>query len=490
MAHLCVERLVEGNGDLLELLLQLLADLALLLDGLLDLGVGALEVSQEVGLPVEDLVDGDGVEQTVDTGEDQRDHVGDGHGGVLLLLEQLGQTLTTGQGLLGGGIEIGTELGEGSNLTVLSQEKLQGTGDLLHGLDLGGGTDTGHGQTDVDGGTDTLVEQLSLQEDLAVGDGDDVGGNVGRDITTLGLDDGQSGEGATTVLVVHLGGTLEQTRVQVEDVTGVGLTTGGTTKQQRHLTVGDGLLGQIVVDDDGVAAVVTEPLTHGATGEGGQVLQGSSLGGGGGDDDGVLHGVLLLQGLDELSDGGTLLTDGDVDTVQLLALVAGVVPTALVEHGVEGDSGLTGLTVTNDQLTLTTADGHHGVDTLHTSLHGLVDGATGQDTRGLELSTALDGGVDGALAIDGVTQSVDDTAEHLRADGDIDLKDISMVVFLFFLFTLKNRQELRSHTISPVRLTVSPSLTRRSEPNNTTPTWPASKFMHMPLTPEANLMIH
>jgi hypothetical protein len=36
-------------------------------------------------------------------------------------------------------------------------------------------------------------------------------------------------------------------------------------------------------------------------------------------------------------------------------------------------------------------------------------------------------------------------------------------------------------------LTVSPSLTRRSEPKSTTPTWPASRFMHMPLTPEANL---
>lgn len=42
-------------------------------------------------------------------------------------------------------------------------------------------------------------------------------------------------------------------------------------------------------------------------------------------------------------------------------------------------------------------------------------------------------------------------------------------------------------TIWPVRLTVSPSLTSRSEPKRTTPTWPASKFMHMPLTPEANL---
>jgi hypothetical protein len=66
------------------------------------------------------------------------------------------------------------------------------------------------------------------------------------------------------VLVVHLGGTLEQTRVEVEDVTGVGLTSGRTTQQQRHLTVGDGLLGQIVVDHKGVLAGVPEVLGNGS----------------------------------------------------------------------------------------------------------------------------------------------------------------------------------------------------------------------------------
>jgi hypothetical protein len=169
-------------------------------------------------------------------------------------------TFTTVECLLGGGIQIGTELGEGSNLTVLSQEKLKRTSDLLHGLELGSGTDTGHRETDVDGGADTLVEQLSLQEDLTIGNRNDVGGTIGRHITALSLNDGQGSHGTATVLVAHLGGTLEQTRVEVEDVTGVSLTSGRTTQKERHLTVGDGLLGQIVVDDQGVLAVVTEPF--------------------------------------------------------------------------------------------------------------------------------------------------------------------------------------------------------------------------------------
>ena len=39
--------------------------------------------------------------------------------------------------------------------------------------------------------------------------------------------------------------------MEVEDVTRVGLTTGGTTEEEGHLTVSDGLLGQVIVDDEG-----------------------------------------------------------------------------------------------------------------------------------------------------------------------------------------------------------------------------------------------
>ena len=235
----------EALDDILELSLELLAEGTLLVnlvkDGLL---VGA-KVVEEVRLPLEDLGDGDVVEVTVDTSVDEGNHLVDGHGAVLLLLEELGKTLTTRQGLLGSGIEIGTELGEGGNLTVLGQEELERTSDLLHGLELSGGADTRDGKTDVNGGADTLVEELSLQEDLTVSDGNDVGGNVSGDITTLGLNDGQSSERTTTKLVVHLGGTLKETRVEVENVTGVGLTTGRTTEKQRHLTVSNGLGGKV-----------------------------------------------------------------------------------------------------------------------------------------------------------------------------------------------------------------------------------------------------
>ena len=186
-------------------------------------------------------------------------------------------TFTTVKGLLGSGIQIGTELGESSDLTVLGQEKLEGTSDLLHGLKLGSGTDTGHGQTDVNGRSDTLVEEFGFQEDLSISNRNDVGWDISGHITTLGLDNGKSSEGATTVLVAHLGSTLEETRVEVKYISWVGLTSGRTTEKQRHLTVCNSLdkcvsscetlrrvgssclFAEIIKHDYSMLSIVTEP---------------------------------------------------------------------------------------------------------------------------------------------------------------------------------------------------------------------------------------
>jgi len=166
--------------------------------------------------------------------------------------------------------------------------------------------------------------------------------------------------------------------------------------------------------------VITEPLSHSTSREGGEVLERSGLRGGGSNDDGVLHGIVLLEGLHELSDCRTLLTNGNVDTVQLLVLFLTIVPPLLVEDGVDSDGGLSGLTVTDDQLTLTTTNRNHGVDGFDASHHGLVDGTTGQDAGGLEGGTTTLRSVDGTLSVNGVSESVNDTSEQLRTDWDID----------------------------------------------------------------------
>jgi hypothetical protein len=63
---------------------------------------------------------------------------------------------------------------------------------------------------------------------------------------------------------VQLGRTLQQARVQVEDVARVRLAARRTPQQQRDLAVRLRVLGQIVVDHQRVAAGVTEVLADGA----------------------------------------------------------------------------------------------------------------------------------------------------------------------------------------------------------------------------------
>jgi len=409
-----------ADGQVLESGLALGGKGTLLSDGVQKRLLGVTDVSEVFGLKVGDVTRGDLVQVTSDTAEDAGDLFGDVHRRVLGLLEELGKSNTSVEELLGGGVHIGTELGEGGDLTILGKIELHGTSDLLHGLELGSGTDSGDGKTDVNGWTDTLVEELGLQEDLTVGNGNDVGGDISGHITGLGLNDWQGSKRTGTFIVGHLGSSLQETAMEVEDITRVGLTSWGSSEKEGHLSVGDGLLGKIVVHDEGVLGVVTEPLAHGAARVWCEVLKRGGVSSGSDNDDGVFHGVGLLEDVTELADGGLFLADSDVDAVELLDLVIVVEELFLVEDGVEGDGGLTGLPVTNDQLTLTSADGDERVDSLKTRLHRLVDGFTGNNTRGFDVDTSSLLAVNGSLAVEGVTKRVDNSTEELWADGDVD----------------------------------------------------------------------
>ena len=134
---------------------------------------------------------------------------------------------------LGGLVEVGAERRERLELAVLRQVEPQRPATALHRLGLGVAADPGHRDTDVDGRPDAGVEQVGLEEDLAVGDRDHVGRDVGRDVVALGLDDRQAGHRAAAELVGELGAPLEQPGVQVEDVAGVGLAARRAAQQQR-----------------------------------------------------------------------------------------------------------------------------------------------------------------------------------------------------------------------------------------------------------------
>ena len=138
-------------------------------------------------------------------------------------------------------------------------------------------------------------------------------------------------------------------------------------------------------------AVVHPVLSDGGTGVRCDVLEACGIGSRGGHDGRVLHGAGLFQGLLHRCDGGALLADGHVDAADLLLRVSGFPVALLVDDRIDCDSGLTGLTVADDELTLATADRRHRVDGLQAGGQRLVNRMTMHNVRclGLENTTAF-----------------------------------------------------------------------------------------------------
>lgn len=63
---------------------------------------------------------------------------------LLLLLQQLSQLSASVQLLLGGSVQVGSELRECSHFSLLRQFQFQRTGDLFHGFDLCRRSDSAH----------------------------------------------------------------------------------------------------------------------------------------------------------------------------------------------------------------------------------------------------------------------------------------------------------------------------------------------------------
>ena len=258
--------------------------------------------------------------------------------------------------------------------------------DLAHGLLLRGAADAGDREADVDRGTYAGMEQLRLQIDLTVGNRDHVGRNIGGDIARHRLHDGQSGERAAAVCFAEVSRALQQAGVQIEYVSGVRFASRRTMEQQRHGTVGHGVLAQVVVDDQRGLSVIHKLFGNGAARVGRKILHGSAVACVCDHDDGILHRACGLKRFVDLRDGGEFLPDGDIDAVDVLS--------ALVDDCVHRDGGLARLPVADDQLALTTSDGDDAVHREKAGHERLVDRLTVDDARRRGLDRTIAGGIE------------------------------------------------------------------------------------------------
>ena len=156
--------------------------------------------------------------------------------------------------------------------------------------------------------------------------------------------------------------------MEVEYVARERFTSRRTTEQQGDLAISNSLFRQIIVNDQRIFTAVAEVFAHCATSVWRQVLQCSRFRCSRYHYDGVSQRAVLFQFTHHVRDGGRFLTDSDID-----ALDAGI---TLVDDGIDSQRSFTGLTVADDQFTLTTTDWDHGVNGFVTGLYRLIDGLT------------------------------------------------------------------------------------------------------------------
>ena len=197
--------------------------------------------------------------------------------------------------------------------------------------------------------------------------------------------------------------------MQIEDIAGVRFASGRTVQQQGDLTVRYGVLGEIVVHDQHVAALVHEILAHRRAGKRRDVLKRRGIGRRGAYDRRILHRTGGLQPRGDLRNGGALLADGNIDAEHILPLLG--------ENGVDSDGGFAGLTVADDELTLAAADGHERVDRLDAGVQRHGDRLPVGNGGRLKFDGPGLGAPDAAPAVDGLAESVHNAAEHRLADG-------------------------------------------------------------------------
>lgn len=161
--------------------------------------------------------------------------------------------------------------------------------------------------------------------------------------------------------------------MKIENVSGVGFSSRGSSKKKGHLSISDGLFGKIVINNQSVFSIVSEVFSDGACRVRGQELKRGSFRGGGGNNDSVSEGIMFFKGFHDVSNSGSLLSNGDVDAVKLFVSVSSFEIFLLVKNGINGNGGFTSLSISNDKFSLSSSNGDQTIDGLKSSLHGFVD---------------------------------------------------------------------------------------------------------------------
>ena len=262
-----------------------------------------------------------------------------------------------------------------------------------------------------------------MQINLAVRNGNNVGRNVRRNVAFLCLNDGESGKRTGTVGIGELTRTLQKTRVQIEDVARICLTSWWTVKCQRHLTVCHRLLGKIVVDDKNVSSgmllirgvavliVIHKVLTNGSAGHRSNILHRGRICCSSCNDNGLIQNSMACKGFLDCRNRRCLLADSYVNTNHI--------GLCLIDNGVNCDGGFSRFAVTNDQLSLSASDRNHCINREKTRLNRLIYRLTLHNARSLKLNGTTMCCMDRTQSVNRLTEGVNNAPEHVVVNGNV-----------------------------------------------------------------------
>ena len=224
-----------------------------------------LEVLVEFLFKFLDVLDGHVVEVAVGSGVQDRDLVLDRERRVLRLFEDLHHASPAFDLFPRTLVEVRGELRKTGKFSVLRHIETELAGDFFHGFYLRRAADAGHGNPDVQGRPDALIEQVCLEIDLPVRDRDDIGRDISGNITSLRFDYRQGSQTPPSILFAKLGRALQEPRVEVKHISRVSLSSRRTAEQKRYLSISYRVPRQIIINNEYVFTSVHEVLANGAS---------------------------------------------------------------------------------------------------------------------------------------------------------------------------------------------------------------------------------
>ena len=196
--------------------------------------------------------------------------------------------------------------------------------------------------------------------------------------------------------------------MQVEDISGVGFTSRTSSEKKRQGTVGHSMLGQIIINNQNVL-----PLMHEVFRKRGRrircyILKRCRIRSGGTYHDAVLHGAMLLQRIDKTCNGRSLLTNRNINADTVLSL--------LVQNGIHRYGCFTGLTISDDQLTLSASNGKHGINGKNSGLKRLGNTLSLYNSGCRLLNRTIFTRMNFRTAVDRLAECIDNTAQIFVTD--------------------------------------------------------------------------